>query len=548
MLDTPMDYNALHPYPRYGAAVALYHAGLTPDEVETPEALAPLVVRAIDEALATYTVRTLDDPKAEGTTMLSFVWVKDPEPGTKTKQGASQGYYLAPHVATNDIDKQRYVAQTGLLKAAQALADQLRIGDWLDRSTDLTKTISPLVAKVNSGMASLSNPKTSLLEAALTVLATVTPDKAAAWSMDEGTAALIPDLPLTDTDDRFPLLDYVWLFGRMRRRYYDTAAAMQTPPTKDGGYKRPRLHGGNFPEAPSNSALSALGVVASVGWWARHGQTQGVGDPDGWARRVLGLLAERPILVVSYDGSRQERFGHHLVALALDGDLRAVVASLYGIKPTGFTTWKDPASKAKVDLFRMMADRFLRLFTRPALRDFLATRATYPAELGPVFVTYFTDHAMPPLSPDLVASARAYGAALNKAAYRAAQASADDDTKRRGADARKAEEYKQRVLVEFESAVQSAKSGPEMLAKVGSRAGRLAGFEMPPDAGLFMEHVASGALGLGQARDLTTAFMRLGTWTPKPDASTPDAATPAPTRTPPVPAGPQDDLFPDDLA
>ena len=38
----------------------------------------------------------------------------------------------------------------------------------------------------------------------------------------------------------------------------------------------------------------------------------------------------------------------------------------------------------------MMADRFLRLFTRPALRDFLAIRAAYPAELAPVFDTYFT--------------------------------------------------------------------------------------------------------------------------------------------------------------
>lgn len=537
-----MDYNALHPYPRYGAAVALYQARLTPDEITTSEALAPLVARAIDQALATYTVRTLDDPKAEGTTTLSFAWVKDPEPGTKTGQIASKGYYLAPHVITSDG------AALSLLQAARALADEVRAGENLSKSTELTKAVSPLVAKVNSGKASPSNPKTSRLEAALTALATVTPDKAAAWSM--GTAALIPDLPLTDADGRFPLLDYVSLFGRMRSRYYDTAAAMQTPLAKDGGYKRPRLHEGNFPEAPSNSALSTLGVVASVGWWARHGHTQGAEDPEGWARRVLDLLAERPLLVVTYGNdviknTRQERFGHHLVGLALDGDLRTVVHALRRVMPTAADNWQDP----KVDLFRTMADRFLRLFTRPALHDFLATRAAYPAELGPVFVTYFTQHAMPPLSPDLVASARAYGAALNSAAYRAAKASAGDDEKRRGTSSRSLDEYKQRVLVEFESAVQSAKSGPELLAKVGSRAGRLGGFEMPPEAGPFMEAVASGAVGRDQARDLITAFMRLGTWTPKPDAAagppTPTPATAAPTA---LPAGPQDDLFPDDLS
>ena len=497
-----MDYNALHPYPRYGAAVALARAGKTPTEVTTPEALAPLVAEAIEDALTTYTVHTADDPTVEGTDTLTFHWVKDPAPGSKTGQTAANGYYLAPHVVTSDG------SALGLLTAARALAAELRDSDALLKPTALKRSFAPLVAKVNAGTASPSDPKTTRLNAALTALTTVTPDKAAAWSL--GTAALVPDLPLVDPDDpeRFPLLDYVWLFGVLRRQFYDSAAAMRTPPAKSGGYKRPRLHEGNFPEAPSNSTLSALGVVASVGWWARHGETQAVDDPEGWARRVLDLLAERPLLVVSYDGTRQERFGHHLVDLALDGDLRATLAALRRVMPTAADGWSDP----KVDLFRTMADRFLRLFTRPALRDLLATRAAYPPELGFVFDAYFTTYAMPPLSPDLVASARAYGAALNHAAYRAAAASAQSDEKRRGEDARKVAEYKQRALVEFESAVQSAKSGPELLAKVGSRAGRLAGYEIPPEAGPFMEAVASEGVPLEQARDLVTAFIRLSTY------------------------------------
>ncbi len=502
-----MDYNALHPYPRYGAAVALNKAGYTPAEIDTPEKLAPLVAEAIEQALTTYTVHTLDDPKVEGTKTLSFAWVKNPEPGSKTGQVAAKGYYLAPHVITSDG------SAASLLKEAQALAEEMRSGDSLDKPTALKRSFAPLVAKVNSGTASLSDPRTTRLNAALTALATVTPDKAAAWSL--GTAALIPDLPLVDADDpsRFPHLYYILLFSDMSGQYYDSAAAMQTPLSKAGGYKRPRLHEGNFPEAPSSSALSTLGVVASVGWWARHGETQAVGDAEGWARRVLDLLVEQPLLIVSYDRSHQERFGRHLVGLALNGDLRAVVASLRRVMPTAADGWNDP----KVEVFRMMADRFLRLFTQPALRDFLAVRAAYPAELGSVFESYFTTYAMTPLSPDLVASARAYGAALNRAAWAAASSDAQSDEKRRGTSSRTADEYKQRALVEFESAVQSAKSGPELLAKVGSRAGRLAGYEMPPEAADFMEAVASESIPLGQARDLVTAFMRLGTWKPKAD-------------------------------
>ena len=544
-----MDYNALHPYPRYGAAVALARAGKTPAEVETPEALALLVAEAIEAALTRYTVRTLDNPKTEGTETLTFDWVEDPEPGSRTGQTAANGYYLAPHVVTSDG------SAAGLLKAAHGFVAELRDGDALGKPTALKRSFAPLVAKVNAGTASPSDPKTTRLNAALTALATVTPDKAAAWSL--GTAGLVPDLPLVDDrdPDRSPLLDYVRLFRRIRSRYYDTDAAMRTPVSKAGGYKRPRLHEGNFPEAPSNSALSALGVVASVGWWARHGDRRAVRDPEGWARRVLDLLAERPLLVVSYDGTRQEQFGHHLVDLALDGDLRAALAAVNRIRPVGFVNWNDKASKDKVELFRMVAGRFLRLFNRPALRDFLATRAPYPAELGFVFDAYFTTHAMPAIHPEpevaakLVKSARAYGAALNHAAYRYGLAEHKNDVARRGeAKARSEHEYKQRALVEFESAVQSAKSGPELLAKVGSRAGRLASYEMPSEAGAFMEAVASGDVDLEQARDLVTAFMRLSTYERNTntangaDGETADATSAEPT------ASSQDDLSPLDRA
>lgn len=525
-----MDYNALHPYPRYGAAVALLKAQKTPAEIDTPEKLAPLVAEAIEQALVYFTVHTLDDPKADGTTELRFDWVRVPDPGSKSGQVASRGYYLAPHVITSDG------SASGLLAEARRLAQAMQDGDGLDKPTALKRSFAPLVSKVNAGKSSLSDPKTSRLNAALTALATVTPDKAAAWSL--GTAALIPDLPLVDADDPsyYPLLDYLRLFETMSSRYYDSAAAMRTPLSKDGGYKRPRLHEGNFPEAPSNSALSALGVVASVGWWARHGEAQAEVDPEGWARRVLDLLVERPLLVVSYDSTRQERFGHHLVDLALSGDIRAVLASLRRVMPAAADGWNDP----KVGLFRMMADRFLRLFTQPALRDFLAVRAAYPAELGPVFDSYFTTNAMTSLSPDLVSSARAYGAALNRAAWTAASSDAQSDQKRRGEKARSPEEYKQRALIDFESAVHSAKSGPEMLAKVGSRAGRLTGFDLPPEAGLFMETVASWGKDqekLAIARDLVTAFMRLSTWKPKTDRPTsPEPTTDAPLENDGMPA------------
>lgn len=519
-----MDWNALHPYPRYGAAVALAAASRQPDKVNEQE-LAALAATALDHALGRFMVHTMDDLETAAT--LTFDWVRaaDLAPGTANGQIAAKGYYLAPHVTTSDG------SAAGLAKVAAALRDAVRAGQPLDKPAPLQRTFAPLVAKVNSGKASLSDPRASFLEATLTALATVTPDKPAAW--DGSTSAIIPDLPLVD-GDHAPLLDFVDLFRRMRDRYTQ-AEVMTTPPKKGGGYKRPRLHDGNFPEAPRGGALGATAVVAAIGWWARHAEDRAEIDTEGWARRVLDLLAERPLYIVSYDGTRQERFGHHLVGLALDHDLGAVLRGVRSILPTGADNWQDP----KVDLFRMMADRFLRLFTRPAFRDFLAFRAEYPPALLPVLNAYFTSGAMN-VSPELVSSARAYGAALNRAAYFAAKAEVGDDERKRGGALRDLDTYKQRALVEFESAVQSAKSGPELLAKVGSRAGRLTGFDLPPEAAPFMEAVASDDIDLDDARSLVTAFMRLSTYKPKEEASSnTDGSDPEPTR-------PQVDLFPDD--
>ena len=498
-----MDWNALHPYPRYGAAVALAAANRRPDQVNEQE-LAALVATALDHALGRFMVRSTDD--LETATTLTFDWVRaaDLAPGTANGQIAAKGYYLAPHVTTSDG------SAAGLAKVVAAFRDAVHEGQPLDKPAPLQRTFAPLVAKVNSGKASLSDPRASFLEVALTALASVTPDKPAAW--DGSTSAIIPDLPLVD-GEHAPLLDFVDLFRRMRDRYA-RGEVMTTPPKKGGGYRRPRLHDGNFPEALRGGAIGTTAVVAAIGWWARHAEDRAEIDPEGWARRVLDLLAERPLYVVSYDGTRQERFGHHLVGLALHHDLGAILRGMRSTLPLGADNWKDP----KVDLFRMMADRFLRLFTRPTFHDFLAFRTEYPPALLPVLNAYFTSDAMN-LSPELVASARFYGAALNRAAYFAAKAEVGDDQRRRGGALREIDDYKQRALVEFESAVQSAKSGPELLAKVGSRAGRLTGFDLPPESAPFMEAVASESITIDDARSLVTAFMRLSTWKPKNETS-----------------------------
>ncbi len=540
-----MDWNGLHPYPRYAVAVALADLAesgelslqnFDPGAVDEAR-IAALAAEKLDHARATFMVYTTDDPRMEATETLAFTYVKaeDLAPGSASGQVAARGFYLAPHIITSDG------SAASLVKTVEAFRDALAGGEDPGKPAPLQRTFAPLTAKTNSGTASLSDPRTTLLRAALTALTTVTPDKPASWA--GATAALIPDLPLFLRDEATgattsPLVQFVDLYRRMRGLYTSDEQVMSVPVPKKGGYHRPRLHNGTFPEAPPDGALGATALVAAIGWWARH-----AGDRGEQAQRVLGLLAQRPLYIVSYDGTHQERFGHHLARLALRHDLGAMLRALRRVRPFGVSTWDDP----KVLLFRTMTDRFLRLFTRPAFRDFLAFRTEYPPELAPVFDTYFTSDAMN-VPPDLVESARAYGAALNRAAFFAAKSEVGDDERKRGNALRSLDDYKQRALVEFESAVQSAKNGPELLAKVGSRAGRLTGFDLPPEAGAFMEAVAAETIALGDAQNLVTAFMRLGTWTPKSErggaadaaSSAADAAGSAPGEAPPVELAPED--------
>lgn len=176
----------------------------------------------------------------------------------------------------------------------------------------------------------------------------------------------------------------------------------------------------------------------------------------------------------------------------------------------------------KFKLYKFFFDRFLQQFSQPAFRDFLATRAEYPNNLSPLIEQYMASEHQN-LSPELIKSARAYGQSLNRAAYNAAKKEETEDVKN-GRTARPLQEYKNRILVQFESTILSAKSPVALLSQMNIISGRLTGFEIGSEAGLFMETVASWSPtkdNTSLAQELVTAFMRLSSYVvhDKPDNS-----------------------------
>lgn len=503
--------NFQHPYPRYGFAAALVvsECFTVPEHLETWEDVKKLAVDALKDGLNFSSVFTKDDPTLEGTTELRFEYVNTGlNPGKASGQIAAKGYFLAPHVVTSDGSAANTVYEAKLL--IQAL-EKCKSEKDLFKPYDLKRSFAPLTSKVNNGGKSAQNPKASLRDAAFTCIATLIRYKPAVYAAYQkgnfANAVVIPDLPLyspvpDEQEINYPMLDFVEEFRKMQESQQGESSMKGEVVPDKKTFKRPNLHKGNYPNAPTDRALNAVSLVAAIAEWYKQNLAQGKRAEH--IKTVLESLEGRPLYIISYEFARQERFTHHLLSLALEHDLPKLYKALWRSKIYGVDKPDDP----KRQLYNLAFTHFLQFYTSTDFKNFMAYRAEYPAEFSPIFDKYFMDAEH--LSPTLVRSARSYGQSLNQAAYRTASKKYDDD-QTSGRTGLSKDEYKARILTELESRVLSAKSKPELLSQISITIGRMTGKDFFPEAGEFMEEVLTDNVPLKQAQYLITAFMRLRT-------------------------------------
>lgn len=527
-----------HPYARYGLAVALRRRDiatpLTEDELRAD------LIFAIEDGLGHFRMQTADDPQHN--TELKFTPVKmsallDDTNLVQSAGLAARGIYLYPSVVTIDGGAK------DTFKNAQALLEAVKIKKTFDSSAELSRSFAPTTAKINNGTASQTPPKGTLLEAVCSVITTLTDGKPAAWPGIN--TVIIPDLPFfrqpenSDTQQRevdrknYELSNFISLFGTLASETKELMLAKlppkpATPPADAPAtkakktatpkkvpaseYRRPRLHSGNYPDAPYQpEAFGPVGLLAAIGRWARRARQ------TPWATEVLASLVGAPLYVVSYDNIRQVQFGQHVVQLAQDNHLADIVAALY----RDTVLYRDGEAQRRYDnptyqLFYFTAARFLQLFNRAAFADFLAQRAEYAPALQPLFNAYFMSNLQVPAP--VVESAKALGRWLNTTAYRVAEDEVDASASNRAEAVKKT---KAKILVEFESAALSAKNATDLLFRISTRAGRLLGSDAPAAAEVFMDATAlgdeqEGGISKETATHLLIAYMRLRSKTRKP--------------------------------
>lgn len=519
----------LHPYSRYGLAVAA-EQGRLPDAL-TEAALREALIEAIETGLGEFRMRTWNDPAHDE--VLTYEAVKRTEllddAGLVSGKLSAKGFFLFPTIITVDT------------KAADTFGNALRIIKLLKSTTtlhtksELGRSFAPTTGKINNGTASQSVAKGTLLEAACSLISTVTQLKAAAWikranakkPSDIFNTCILPDLPWPQ------LRRFIELFALMtgtqtnrnellRTRAKASPAAPKAPvksakkakePAKDettkapkppkSEFRRPRLHSGNYPDAPREAGtFGPVGLLGAIGRWARQAHGLDLG------RAVLDSLAEQPLLLISYEQISQVRFSHHVTRLALAEDLTGIVDALY-LRTLLYSELGSPGTpfgKPNFKLYCLIAGRFLQSFSPPAFADFLAFRAEYDPRVAPLFTEYFRT-----MNPKIVESASALGRWLNRTAYFVAK---DDLEKTSSKDktqptSQQVKERKAKILVVLESAVLSAKTPEEMVSQVLIQAGRLSFEDAPHEALRFINAANSREITPEQAKHLLTAYMRL---------------------------------------
>ena len=253
--------NLVHPYSRYGLAIALNEAQISLEEL-TSENVAEVLARAIETGLENFRLMTDDNP--ETSEILRFRYIKKEElfQNANLVQSiglANKGIYIAPPIITTDSDAKN------TFNSSISIVESLKTKSPITSKISFSRSFAPTTAKINNGVSSQTPPKGTLFESACSAITTLTPLKPASLvnlSKKEGkvefrNVAIIPDLPLDE------LLDFIELFQRM---LIDSLKEniLHATVKDERSYLRPKIFNGSYPFAPSEKAFGAGGLLAAI--------------------------------------------------------------------------------------------------------------------------------------------------------------------------------------------------------------------------------------------------------------------------------------------
>lgn len=473
-----------HPLSRYGLALVLRKNGLDQSSIE--QVSHKMLIEELYEGLRKFRMYTDNDPELSESLIYKYYGIEDfdEKPSLIQSAGLSgKGMFLSQNILTEEKSaKQVFGAIKKIINLLESRTD-------LNKSEKITMSISPISGKINHGKVSQSNSSSSLLEVSCFAIGNSHPLKPS-FSINNLNFGLIPDLPI---DELIIFIDFLDLM------FSDCHPKLLNAKSKDGKYRRPPIIRGNYPDAPYHPVFGPVGLIASIGKWSNEADI-----PEG--RKILNMVKEVPIYLFGYGKAEVLKFSHYLVELAKENKLYKIILNLEN--SILISEERKSFDNPKYQQFHLFTSRFLQLFNKPSFKDFLSFRAYYEPEVVHLLNIYFINIELKQLNmaiaKEIVVSAREMGRWLNYAAYKAA---VQIEVKAAGKDA--VLKSKAKFLVELESAAFSSKSGDELISHLVTRAGRLTGMDVPPEAQEFMDATCSEIITREQAQHLVTAYSRL---------------------------------------
>jgi len=480
-----------HPLIKYGKAIAIIDNNLNSNSIITSKHLLHSLQRQIEY----FRVK----PSEIFTEKSKIKYQFDNNKCTDgLKKLPEHGIFMAPNVIAEDGSaNQTWKQCLDIIKALESSKN-----NSFNALLSITAVAGDYIRFSDRGGSNKATQKLSKHEAALSMIALITPDKPCIYE-NGNNIAIIPDLQLDE------MIDFIRFFKDMLSHKTSSELFIGRVKKELKGNKknptitykpiRPLLFNGNFPNPPKSTVLGTIALLATIGEFAKEAKY------SVKANKVLNSLRETTMYLIRYGDAQSYTYNNHIIELAKEGSLRQIVDSIYYTKlynQPEHARWDyNNPDYQKFDLFTA---RFLQLFNKATFKDFLAFRAEYPYQLKILFKTYFIK--MEKIDSRIVSSARQLGKWLNKVAYFTAKAEIKEGSQNYK---EKLREQKAKVLIELESAAFSAKSGDALMAQVITRAGRLSMMDVPPEADLFIECAINGELTLEQSKNLIIAFSRL---------------------------------------
>ena len=505
-MNLPKPPRELHPYLRYGLAVAMHQHHRQDTDLAT-DLTAEDLARTLHEGLSHFRLQPagpLQPGNPVNYSYLSLNTLAENESLVQSSGLAEKGYFIPPTalIPSHKNAKNAYSAVKKLYEQLNELPEEAA-EEELGGNSNLPMSIAAFTNKYNQGKNSQSNVKASVYEQVLAAISALTPAKAALYDVKYLPQAIFPALPLQD------LKRYIRVFLQMKeQKASDLLVGQAKADAKK--YPMPALVWGNFPDAPRRAVFGPAALLAAIGNWAKIVEDE-IQQEEVLA--TLESLKNAPLYIVGGHGVAVESYSHHVVELAKTGKLSQILKGLWNTRLR-----KDENAYRYDDTiygtFDLYAARFLQFFNPTSFASFLSYRADYHYQLEPLFTTYFLNKMSTP--PEIVESARALGLWINRQAFFAAQKEAEnrgeksnkDETENRGEKSNKDDLYKLKAkfLTELESSIFNAKTEHQLTSQLISRVGRLTGQDAPGEGEPFITAVLTqDALDDDERRQLQKA-------------------------------------------